>query len=346
MHLTKIDFDDAKAFAKAHNYLDFLKRLGNPCFIETPTTEKHNPIVIVTLLHGNEVSGLKAIHTLLRDDFVFHCPVVFIIGSVSAAVTEPVFTHRMLPGQKDLNRCFLPDAEPSVGVNPQSILANAITHLIRSYAPRYVVDIHNTSGSGPAFAVIAPPNGDIDSSNTDDYLALASYFSERVIITDIRLGALMEWDFSCPIITFEAGGTHDSQSDHHAKQGITNLLNADKQDNRFSNIEVLTCPRRVMLRENCTLIYTQSEIDDVDLCLRTDIEHLNFTRTPAHTHIGWVNNDIDTLLMTDKVSVRVSEVFYVKDNRLYTKTQLIMFMITTRADIASTDCLFYFSKSG
>ncbi len=345
MHLTRIEFTTAKEFAKAYNHLDFLKRLGNPCYIETGDCRSRAPVIITTLLHGNEVSGLKAIHSLLRDDFTFDNPVVFIIASVSAALTEPVFMHRMLKGQVDLNRCFGKTTVATEKPNPQFILAKAISDLIVQYQPKSVVDIHNTSGSGPAFAVIAESSISNSSNTKDDYIDLASHFSERVIVTDICLGALMEMDFNCPIITFEAGGTLDSQSDYHAEQGIINLLNTDKDGNKFGNLDVLSCPRRVMLKQQYTLIYTSELVNDIDLCLRGDIEHFNFAHTPAHTHIGWTNKDIDALLKTDSEAIKASEIFYSENDMLYTKKQIMMFMITTRADIAATDCLFYFVET-
>ena len=100
-HLHNPSIDDL-----GRNCFNFLSHLGGPSVIHIDGKDNSRCRVVVTLLHGNEPSGLKAIHTLIQQDFLPITSLKIIIASVVAARTEPAFSNRMLPGQRDLNRCF------------------------------------------------------------------------------------------------------------------------------------------------------------------------------------------------------------------------------------------------
>ena len=174
------------------NSFEFLSLFGGPTVIHIDGKDNSRCRVVVTLLHGNEPSGVKAIHTLIQQSILPATSLKMIIVSVIAARYDPVFSHRMLPGQRDLNRCF----SDSV-FDLQGQLAQAIVEKINEYQPEAVIDLHNTSGSGPAFSVSV--------KDLPEHIALASHFTRRLIHTDIRLGSIMEQNFGCPIVTIEAG---------------------------------------------------------------------------------------------------------------------------------------------
>jgi hypothetical protein len=287
--------------------------------------------VIVTLLHGNEPSGLKAIHSLLCDNFVPQVNTKIIIASVVASLTEPVFTHRMLPGKRDLNRCFNHDEK-----DLQHMLANAICEEIKACQPEGIVDIHNTSGSGPSFSV------SIDSSR--QHQAIASYFTHRFIFTDIRLGSIMEQDFGCPIVTIEAGGSQDTEADVTAINGIRAYLSADMLFAQAQELALITHPRRLELCKESSLHYGDHLNPAVDITLRQDIEGFNFGNVVQNTPLGWIkDNDLHHFHL-DAPTQRVDDFFSIVDGMLVTKKHLVLFMITTRVDIAKSDCLLYFAE--
>ncbi|MCV6605101.1 MAG: hypothetical protein OIF34_07330, partial [Porticoccaceae bacterium] len=124
---------------------DFLRQLGGPTIIRLPGDNPLPPRVAVTLLHGNEPSGAKAFHRLLREGFKPVADTLFVVVCTGTALTEPVFTHRLLSGYRDMNRCFKPPFE-----DYQGMLAKALIDTLAEAQPEAIVDLHNTSGDGPA----------------------------------------------------------------------------------------------------------------------------------------------------------------------------------------------------
>jgi predicted deacylase len=311
--------------------LQFLTNLGGPSVLHVKGKEHNKCRVIVTLLHGNEPSGLKAIHQLLHEGFVPQFDTKVIIASVVASLTEPSFTHRMLPGKADLNRCFSDHQK-----NLQSQLAAAISEQIREVSPEAVVDIHNTSGSGPAFSVSI--------SNSPQHQALAAHFTHRLVYTDIRLGSIMEQDFGCPIVTIEAGGSHDDEADITALNGIKSFLSKHFVFTQTQALELLVNPRRLELMPSSTITYSTEAQKKFDITLRQDIERFNFKRAEKGTQLGWINQQGLSHFRLDKDHISVGHFFEVIGGRLLTKKTLTLFMVTSRTDIAKSDCVLYFAE--
>lgn len=311
--------------------LQFLANLGGPSVIHIQGKDTSKCRVIVTLLHGNEPSGLKAIYQLLSQNFQPEVNTKVIIASVVASLTEPVFTHRMLPGKTDLNRCF-----SSSRKDLQSQLASAINKEIHSFSPEAVVDIHNTSGSGPAFSVSI--------NNSQKHLALAAHFTHRMVYTDIRLGSIMEQSYGCPVVTIEAGGAYDNEADLNAINGIKSFLNAQLVFEQTQDIELLHNPRRLELQPNCIIRYDSEFDSQSNVTFHQDIEKYNFKQVAANTALAWVDEKGLSHFTLDNNKQPVNHYFKVKGNVLYTAMPLTLFMITTRAIIAKSDCLLYFSE--
>ncbi|MFC3094057.1 succinylglutamate desuccinylase [Alteromonas sediminis] len=319
----------ASSMAQVHSFDHLLTTLGGPCEIVFRGIDDSRVRVLTTLLHGNEPSGLRAIYRYLKTGEMPAVTTVCIIASLSAALTAPQFYYRMLPGQADLNRCF---THPPDGL--QGALATAIRQRILTLSPEAVVDIHNTSGSGPAFCVTT--------NDSDQNIALASLFCQRVITTDIQLGSLMEQDFDCPIITFEAGGSQDNQADELAFYGLKAFMNTPRLDQTKQDMERLTYPRRLELQAYKPIVYASKMDTTAAITMRSDIEHHNFGTTPADTQLGWLNDAIESVLKLDSQQRLLSACFEKRGFELYTKVPMRLFMVTTRADIAASDCLFYF----
>jgi hypothetical protein len=307
----------------------FLSNLSGATVLHLQGKNTRKCRVLVTLLHGNEPSGLKAIHQLLSQGFVPQVNTKIILASVVAARTEPVFCHRMLPGQHDLNRCF-----NSGNKDLQSQLASSINELITSYQPEAVVDLHNTSGSGPAFSV--------STQATSKHLALAGNFTRRMMLTDIRLGSIMEQDYGCPIITVEAGGAHDSEADITALNGLRSYLTEPDLFQQKQEIEQLRYPRRLELSLNANITFAEHQQHQCDVTMRQDLEHFNFGQTAANQLLGWVSGNDLSYFKLDQNKANIDDFFRIEQGKLLTNCPLKLFMVTTRADIAKSDCLFYF----
>ena len=81
------------------DFTQFLLSLTGPTVIDISGKNPSKSRVITTLLHGNEPSGLIAMHRWLTQEGEIPTPEVnlrFIICSVEAASTGSLFTHRFL----------------------------------------------------------------------------------------------------------------------------------------------------------------------------------------------------------------------------------------------------------
>ena len=312
--------------------VSFLRNLHGVTAIDITGVDTSRCRVISTLIHGNEPSGLFAVHRWLTEQHQPAANIRIIISSVEAALSEPLFSHRFVPDQEDLNRCF-----SATGNSRVYTRAKLIKTLIREVRPEAVVDLHNTSGSGPAFCV-----------STRDALserALASYFCQSMILTGLKIGSLMEQDFACPIITIECGGSQDSRSHDVAYQGIKEFANAMdcNAGHQPHEIEVLKHPLRVELKNAVTLSYSFERDMRVDVCICANIEHHNVGITEKGTFLGWINQGgLENFQFRDEQGIELpSNLFKLQDGRLLTTKDVRLFMATTRVDIAQKDCLFY-----
>lgn len=312
--------------------VSFLRNLGGLTAIDIAGLDTSRCRVISTLIHGNEPSGLFALHKWLSEQHQPATNVRLIISSVKAALAEPLFSQRFLPGEEDLNRCF---AGKGQGVTCQR--AALIKALIHQVQPEAVLDLHNTSGSGPAFCVTT--------QDGPSERALASFFCNSMILTGLKIGSLMEQDFSCPCITIECGGSQDSSSHDVAYQGIKEFTNSldCKAGHHPNEVEVLTHPLRVELKPGVSLSYDFEVNKQVDVCICASIEHHNVGITEKGSFLGWVNhNGLRNLQIRDEQGMELaSDLFEIQDGRLLTTIDMRLFMATTRVDIAQKDCLFY-----
>ncbi|WP_179957431.1 succinylglutamate desuccinylase/aspartoacylase domain-containing protein [Exilibacterium tricleocarpae] len=316
----------------AQDSVSWLRQLGRPSWIDIPGIDSSRRRVLTTLLHGNEPSGVLAIHRWLQGLDTPAVNISLLIASVTTALQEPVFSRRMAAGQRDLNRCFKAPFN-----DQQGHLAQQIMERIISLQPECVIDIHNTSGSGPSFAV-ATADGFAQRN-------LAGFFCRRLIVTDLRLGSLMEIDAGCPAVTIECGGARDEESQATALAGIENITTADVLFPAAPRheLEVLHHPVRVILKPAVTVTYSASPSEDSDVTLWPDIERCNYGITPVDRCLGWVGpGGLRQLAAPDTAGIdRVSHLLREDNGWLYPARNLRLFMATTNAKIARDDCLFY-----
>jgi hypothetical protein len=260
--------------------------------------------------------------------------VVCILGSVQAALATPVFSNRMLPGDRDLNRCFRPPFDDAQGQ-----LAEEILEILRMHHPEAVVDVHNTSGSGPSFGVCTHMDRQHD--------ALISLFTQRLIVSNLGLGALMDIsEHSYPTVTAEVGGRMDDEAHELAYEGLCRYFTSPRvlaQGDTDWGLELLHDPIRLELNEGVSLRYAEQPCANSDITLKPDVEHHNFGTVSPETCLGWTQGDPGKLFSALDSGGRcaVSKLVRVEEGRLYPAQPLKLFMITNNAQIAQTDCLFY-----
>ncbi len=314
---------------------DFLERLGGPTALLFTGEDTKRTRALVTLLHGNEPSGALALRRFLIERPKPAVNLLCIVASVHAALEAPVFTHRMLPRARDLNRCFGPPYE-----DEQGRLAEEILELLKQHRPEAVVDMHNTSGSGPSFGVCTHLDRQHD--------ALVSLFTRRLVVSQLHLGALMETsDERCPTVTIEVGGREDEEAHVLAWEGLQRYAVAPRvlaaEEEGGWGIERLRDPIRLELRDGVSLTYAESPRPAHDITLCTDIEHHNFGVVHRETCLGWVRREPQELFRATDAAGRCAVDTLVRSEAgaLYPTRDLKLFMITTNAGIAQSDCLFY-----
>jgi Succinylglutamate desuccinylase / Aspartoacylase family len=312
----------------------FLRELGGPACLFLTGTDKSRTRALVTLLHGNEPSGAIALYRWLKSGQRPAVNVVCVVASVAAALEPPLFSHRMLPRARDLNRCFRPPFEDAQGE-----LAEEILEILRLHHPEAVVDMHNTSGSGPAFGVCTHMDRQHD--------ALVSLFTQRLIISNLGLGALMEIsEDSFPTVTVEVGGRLDDEAHELAYEGLCRYFTTPTvldQGETDWGLELLRDPIRLELNDNVTLTYADHPCPNHDITLRSDIEHHNFGAVSAETPLGWAQGPERRLFSALDAggSCAVTRLVRIENGELYPAQPLKLFMITNNAAIAESDCLFY-----
>ncbi|WP_371372828.1 succinylglutamate desuccinylase/aspartoacylase family protein [Thalassotalea aquiviva] len=323
------------SFELKSDHLQFLLSISGPVVIDISGKDQGRTRVITTLIHGNEPSGLIAMHQFLSQMSRSQRPVTnlrFIVCSPEVALTKPYFSHRFLPDGKDLNRCF--SSPNNTGYYQR---ANLIKAAIEAVKPEAVFDIHNTSGLGPPFAVAV--------EKTELALSYASLFCESLILSEIKLGALMEQDFNCQTITIECGGSNDKESHLIALEGLHCLANYDdiSQCHFIRNVELYLEPLRLQLKPGCDLHFSDSDLGRSGVTLIDEIEQFNFSMLKQNRHIGWVDElGLNNLQLVDKNGNNLIDQFFsLRGNQIVAKVNLNIFMATKVKAIANQDCIFY-----
>ena len=321
----------------ADNIEGFLQQLAQPTCIVIDGVDKSRTRALVTLLHGNEPSGTKALFRWIKSGRKPAITTICIVASVQAALEEPKFEYRVLPGLRDLNRCFRAPFDDNQGV-----LAKEILDILQEFGPEAVVDMHNTSGSGPGFGVAIYADA--------KHKALVSLFIDRLVTNDLRLGALMEIsEHLFPTVTIECGGRLDDDADELAWQGLQRfmtLVDIFTLQDIEGQLEVLRNPVRLELAKDCNLEYADAPGSGHDLILKTDIERHNFGLVKKGTQLGWVGEKGLSIFSANNLDSEcvLNEIITIKDSCLYTSQNLKLFMITNNPAIAKMDCLFYAVK--
>ena len=313
----------------------FLQWLGQATAIWVTGKNASKTRAVCTLLHGNEPSGTKAIFNYLKSKETPKFNTLFIIASVEAAATVPLFSNRMLPGKRDLNRCFIPPYNDQQGQT-----AKAIWDLIMHIKPECLIDIHNTSGSGPAFGVAI----------TEDkhHVALISLFTNDLIVTDLRLGALMELSEKDVItVTVECGGAQDPAAEIIAQEGLHRYLSSEfvlaEEESEYP-VNIYHNPIRLETKDQGEVAYDEHPCDKAVITLPEHAENFNYGMLTKDESIGHLNNN-GFLQLTAKDHLgneRLTDFFEERQGKLYARHPLKIFMMTTIPLIAKTDCLFYF----
>jgi hypothetical protein len=312
----------------------FLADLAGPILLCLAGRDRRRTRAVVTLLHGHEPSGVRALHAWLRGNEIPAVEVICFLGAIDAALAPPGFAHRMLPGHRDLNRCFRPPWE-----GPDGAVAGEALKLLRESGCEAMVDLHNNTGHNPAYAV----GTRVDAAA----LNLTALFAERYVCTSLRLGSVIEAtaeDF--PSVTIECGRAGDPSADAAALGGLRRYLLADTIETRrvpAVRMAVFDEPVRVTVRHGVRLAAGTRPAPGADLTLAEEIDRHNFQPVMPGALLGWLGDGSGWPVEArgaDGQDVS-ADLFEVDGRRLLTRRGMVPIMMTTDPGVAAADCLFY-----
>jgi hypothetical protein len=325
-------YKESDSLNMANTPLGFLRQLCGLCIFDIQGIDTNRTRVMTTLIHGNEPSGFIAFHRWLQKKVKPAVNMRFIVCNIEAAQLSPEFSHRYLESGQDLNRFFASKDENVAIVNRAQQIKQAIIEV----KPEAVIDFHNTSGLSPAFGVA------ID--NNDQTLDLISLFTNKVILTGLRVGAIMEQNLLAPVVTIECGGAGQMQSHQLAYTGLSKFVSETNIfDRHASQVEIHQHPCRVELMPNISIAFGENHLTKADVTLRVDAEKLNDKLTEQGELIGWYEGKgkLPFTVKNEQGIEQVTAMFSLQNNCIFTKQSMQIFMATTNVDIATNDCLFY-----
>lgn len=315
----------------------FLESLSRPTAFFVKGTNQDVVRVVAGSLHGNEPSGVRAIHRILGEVAQGTCTpttnVWFFVGAVEAAKIPP-HGLRMLPGRRDLNRCF---RAPFDGVD--GAVGEAALKLFRAQTPEAVVDLHNNTGHNPAYSVtpeLAP-----------QHLWLGRLFATRFVHSQLKLGTFSEaFEDLAPSITVECGLAGRPEADATAYAGLRRFLAAPQVEAAFVSpepLQILVDSIRVTLASGLKLAFGQGPQAQAHLTLDARLDKHNFEFLTEGTALGWVHAGGSwPVVALDEAGVdRAAELFAIEGDTLFVRRSFIPIMMTTDVVVATADCLFY-----
>lgn len=310
----------------------FLAGMGGPTLFLLQGHDPSRTRAVCTLTHGDEPSGVRALHAWLRRGESPATNAAIFVVSVEAALEPPVFSHRHLPGHRDLNRCFVAPFDGAEGERARSVL-----ELLERIAPETLVDIHNTSGSTPAYGMGPRASG--------IHLNLANFFADRYVCTSLRLGTLVEATSPhIPGIVVECGSGRDPAAEAVARRGLADYLAAEAfPSDAPPYLEVFGNPVRVRVTRGLDLAFSDGAVAGADLTVKAGIDRLNLVPMPAGEILGWVAEKTAWPLEAigaDGVDIS-RDLFEIRGRTVLTRREVVPVMMTTQVASAVGDCLFY-----
>ncbi|MBA3538644.1 MAG: hypothetical protein H0T79_03375, partial [Deltaproteobacteria bacterium] len=210
--------------------------------------------------------------------------------------------------------------------------------LLRGARPELVVDLHNNTGRNPAYVVA--------DGLDDPLLQLGALFCTRFVSSAIDLPTFTRaFKDLAPSITVECGTAGDPQADATAYAGLVRLMHLDRLDPvSLTNVHmaILEHPMRVCLRGDASLAFGESPAAAA-VTLDLEIDRHNFETVAEGTRFGWVAAGTGWPFEAfDAQGAEVSrQWFEIVDGALISRRTFVPFMMTTHAEIARSDCLFY-----
>lgn len=320
-----------RAFFEIEHPRELVRLFDGPTLISlegaSPEGAATGPLMISTLLHGNETTGFFALRRLLKAyDGRLPRPLLIFFGNVEAAAAGV----RHLPGQPDFNRIW------GGGETPEARMARQVLDYARRRRVVANVDIHNTTGRNPFYACV--------NRTSDDFLRLAAGFTDTVIYFtephEVNSNAFAK---ICPSVTLECGVSGRPEGIAHLYRYLEALLEGAGQGRQPpGDCRIYHTVARLKLPYYCQFDFEFTPDTDMDFSFIQSFDDFNFQRIPKGTVIARARRDGPHLAVLDNQDRLVTEKYLgFHEGKVVAQQDLIPSMFTTEKDVAREDSLGY-----
>lgn len=311
-----------------------LEALGQPTLVRIPGHGEGRPRAVSVLLHGDEPTGFQALLHVLRDGPHLPYDLYVFVGNVRAALAPPGYAVRYLDDQEDLNRIWA----PSSTTTPLRRTASEVLDHLRLADIEALVDLHNTSGDNPRYAIVTRP--------TVANLNLATLFTSHIVHWELSNGAFVEAvQDERHAVAVELGRPGQAGGFEAAVTGLRRYLDVPAIEERrtlrpytlMTGLHRVTVPPDVELRFGGTLDGT------VDLVVPADADRHNFVEVAAGHTLGRVRRGvpIPVEVVAPDGHVATEDVVRIDGDRLVLTRAATPVMMTRTVEAVRKDCLVY-----
>lgn len=307
---------------------------GKPALIRLPGEDASlPPRLVVTLLHGNEDSGFRALRALLAEGVTPRSATLCFIGNPRAATQEGWFAHRFLDDQEDFNRVW-GLAAPTTRMRR---CADAVLDELRGTDLEAAVDLHNNTGQNPFYTVVPRPGYET--------LTLAATCADTALLWGLRAHTLME-ELSprCPAVAIECSLPARRTSTLFAASALERFLAARTFDDERRPRHLFEMRFRVTVRPEVPFAFGGTLTDDLDLILTPGLDGYNFGMLLAGTELGRIHPGAAVPLeVTGMAGEDATDRFLTAraDGRVVVTEDVTPAMMVTTVVQTRRDCLFY-----
>ncbi len=321
---------------------ELLRALGGPTLVRVPGSGQSAPRAVSTLLHGDEPTGFRALLRVLQDRPQLPYDLYAFVGNVRAALASPGYATRYLDDQEDLNRVWGPSAEAD-GDTPLRALAAEVLDRLRAAGLASLVDLHNTSGDNPYYAIVTR----VQPGNVN----LATLFTTRVVHWELSNGALVEaLQDECVTAAVEFGIPGRPGSLDLAVDGLRRYLAADDlgEDDYDGEVardhDLMAGLHRVVVPPEVRLRFGGELGDDLDLVVPADADQHNFVEVPAGHILGHVrpsSREWPVEVIAPDGTAATERLLRIDGDRLVLRQAATPVMMTRTVEAVRKDCLVY-----
>lgn len=297
--------------------------------------QKLPPLLISTLLHGNETTGFFALQKFLKyywdNEIALPRNLILFIGNPRASAKS----SRHLSTQPDYNRIWCEKAQ-KMDPTEETIMAQEMMKYFIEEKPYACVDIHNNTGKNPFYCVVSK----LDAS----FKKLAYFFGESIILITEPKGAFsVAMSDYCPALALECGRSGEDSGIQKVHEYLKALIEIkDLQQLEVEEQTVYRSIARIKIRKDTVIDFNGVHDPEVHYSFIKEIEDFNFHHVKPGTVLGYAHNpDIVPMVLNNENEEVGPEFFENKDHQLRFTKEIIPSMLSRNIQVVLDDCLGY-----